>query len=510
MRRAGAVILSARLASHVALEAHSSGEIVTHFRGHSVGLGKFSARTADRAQELRAGLPLSPRAATMDKELHLLIRRLAAHGLTEYRLGRPRNGEDLVVIEPQVSDYWPRIITIRDTDVLVLSRFAYLRRRGSEMVLESPRARALFKICNPKIAAALAVLSTPQQIRRLRRQDPIPEIELLALLVDCEILFKLKTDRDSGLRRTEGDNNLVLWDFHDLLFHTRSTEGRHANPLGGVYPYARTISAPPAVRPSWPGKKIPLCKFSALQPETMSPFARLLRQRHSTRNFDDQRPITLGELSRFLDGTAPILSELTTKLEFGEDSPSNTYAPRPYPSAGACYELELYLAVDKCEGLARGFYHYEAREHALVPIEVRSNQFEAVLMRAAFAMGVPAAPQILITIAARFARISWKYGAIAYELILKDVGVLMQTFYLMATDMGLGGCAIGIVNIDLFAKMTGIELHIEGPVGQFAIGRGIKLETPPPSIVASTARFVQTGKSEESRGATGAKRTIAL
>ena len=158
----------------------------------------------------------------------------------------------------------------------------------------------------------------------------------------------------------------------------------------------------------------------------MSPFARLLRQRHSTRKFDDQRPITLEELSCFLEGTAPILSELTTKLHLGEDGPSISYAPRPYPSAGACYEFELYLAVDKCEGLARGFYHYEAGEHALVSIEVRSSQFEAVLMRAAFAMGAPAAPQILITIAARFARVSWKYSAIAYGLILKDVGVLMQ------------------------------------------------------------------------------------
>jgi len=71
---------------------------------------------------------------------------------------------------------------------------------------------------------------------------------------------------------------------------------------------------------------------------------------------------------------------------------------------------------------------------------------------------------------------SWKYSSIAYSLILKDVGVLMQTLYLMATDMELGGCAIGFTNIDLFAKMTGIEFHVEGPVGQFAIGRGTKSE----------------------------------
>jgi SagB-type dehydrogenase family enzyme len=87
-------------------------------------------------------------------------------------------------------------------------------------------------------------------------------------------------------------------------------------------------------------------------------------------------------------------------------------------------------------------------------------------------MDAPAVPQIVITIAARFGRVSWKYSSLAYALILKDVGALTQTLYLMATDMGLGGCAIGSTNIDLFAKMTGMEFHVEGPVGQFALGRG--------------------------------------
>jgi SagB-type dehydrogenase family enzyme len=103
-------------------------------------------------------------------------------------------------------------------------------------------------------------------------------------------------------------------------------------------------------------------------------------------------------------------------------------------------------------------------------ISTRAHEFEALLMAAQFAMDAPAAPQVLITITARFGRVSWKYSSLAYALILKDVGVLTQTLYLMATDMGLGGCAIGKTNIDLFAKMTGIEFHVEGPVGQFALG----------------------------------------
>ena len=165
----------------------------------------------------------------------------------------------------------------------------------------------------------------------------------------------------------------------------------------------------------------------------------------------------------------------TTDLDDG--GPASEHTVRPYPSGGASYELELYLAVDKCEGLARGFYHYDAGGHALVAIGVPTNELDALLAGAEIAMAESAAPQILITIAARFGRTSWKYSSIAYSLILKDVGVLIQTLYMMATDLGLGGCAIGIANIDLFAKMTGIEFHIEGPVGQFAIGRGAKSGT---------------------------------
>ena len=471
-----AATLSARLSAHVTLEARTDGNIVACLGGYSVGFGQFGAAAADSAQELRRGLPLSSFASqrrSVEKEIHLLVRRLARHGLLEYALGRPR-GKDQVVIEPQLPDYWPQTSALGDADVLVLSRFAYMRRRGNEMVLESPRAGALFRICDPKTATALATLSSPQQVKQLRRRDGFPGLELLALLVDCQILFKVDAARASGLRPAEGDDNLILWDFHDLLFHARSTEGRHANPLGGTYPYAGVMAPLPAVRPRWPGKSIHLRKFSAAPPEAISPAAKLLRARHSTRSFDDRRPITLAELSRFLDGTARVHTRFSSSVYDG--GPVVAYAPRPYPSGGGSYELELYLAVDTCEGLARGFYHYDAGGHALAAISVRPHEFDALLKAAQFAMDAPAAPQILITIAARFGRVSWKYSSIAYALVLKDVGALIQTFYLMANDMGLGGCAIGISNIELFAKMTGIDFHIEGPVGQFAIGRGMKTE----------------------------------
>jgi SagB-type dehydrogenase family enzyme len=479
-RRIAPPAISARLSGHITLETRADGSIAAFFDGQGVGLGKFSAATIKRAAGLRAGLPLASFAGgrAVDKEIDLLVRRLALRGLLEYRLARARDDKDRVVIEPQVPDYWPLAPALGDDETVVLSRFAYLRRRGNEMVLESPRASALFRICDPEIAAGIAMLSTPQTMKTFRRKSGFPGLELLALLLDCRILFKLETTDSDGLRLAEGDQNLVLWDFHDLLFHTHSTEGRQANPLGGLYPYKDVMAPPPAVRPRWPGKTIDLRKSAATPSQEPSPVARLLRERHSTRDFDDRNPITLAELSRFLDGAARVHSKWKSTVDLdGGDGPEVEYAARPYPSGGSAYELELYLAVANCEGLPRGFYHYDADRHALVPIGAGTAELGALFASAEFAMDAPAAPQILITIAARFDRVSWKYSSIAYSLVLKDVGVLIQTLYLMATDLQLGGCAIGSININLFAKITGIEFHIEGPVCQFALGRGSTTET---------------------------------
>jgi SagB-type dehydrogenase family enzyme len=428
----------------------------------------------NRLHELRAGLPLTSiaRGRAADKEIDLLVRRLARSGLLEYRYGAARGDQDRIVIEPQVPDYWPEMAKIGNSDTVVLSRFAYLRRRGKEMVLESPLAGALFRICDPEVAAALSTLSQPQKISRYRKERGFPGLELLGLLLDCQILFKLKPGDDDGLRISEGGGELVLWDFHDFLFHTRSTEGRQANPIGGLYSYASVMAPLPAVRPHWPGKTIDLDR--ATPPSAPSSFAQLLHARHSTRDFNDEHPITLAELAGLLQTAARIRGQFTSEADMDGGGLEVSYASRPYPGGGAAYELELYLAVAHCDGLARGFYHYDADKHTLTTIEVSPQELETQLSAAEFAIAASGPPQIVITIAARFGRVSWKYNSVAYSLILKDVGVLMQTLYLAATDIGLGGCAIGTNNIDLFARMTGLETHVEGPVGQFALGRGAK------------------------------------
>ncbi len=475
-RRPGApASLIARLNPDVTLKDAADGSLAALVPGDVITLGKFTAAAMQRAADLKAGLPLDAIATVdgEDAELRRLVRRLARAGLLEYRLGPSGGGKDLVVIEPQVADYWPRMAALDGGDELVLSRFALMRRRGDDMVLESPLSGALFRLCDPGLATQIASLATPQAIAELRKKNALPAPELLALLLDCRMLFAVTSGRNKSLRAAEGDDNLVLWDFHDLLFHARSTAGRHANPFGSTFPYTGVIAQLPAVRPRWPGRAIDLRKLGPKRSGAGATAARLFSERHSVRDFDGEHPITLAELSRFLDGTARVHSR--ERFKFAGSGPVLDIAARPYPSGGGAYELELYLSVDACEGLARGFYHYDAGRHALVPIAVTPQQLDAMLADGQHSMGARAAPQILVTMTARFGRVSWKYSSLAYSLILKHVGVVMQTFYIMATDMGLGACAIGGSNIEMFARMTGLGFHVEGPVGQIALGREFRL-----------------------------------
>ena len=45
------------------------------------------------------------------------------------------------------------------------------------------------------------------------------------------------------------ERSLETWSFHDLLFHTRSRRGRHAEPLGATYPFKDSLPPLPAVKP---------------------------------------------------------------------------------------------------------------------------------------------------------------------------------------------------------------------------------------------------------------------
>ncbi|MFB2974390.1 SagB family peptide dehydrogenase [Aerosakkonema sp. BLCC-F183] len=143
---------------------------------------------------------------------------------------------------------------------------------------------------------------------------------------------------------------------------------------------------------------------------------------------------------------------------------------RPYANGGACYELEFYIIVNRCENIPEGLYHYCPLDHQLCKISDKNSYLETLLKNAETATVPPCNPQILIILATRFPRVSWGYESMAYALTLKHVGVLYQTMYLVATAMNLAPCAIGGGNSDLFATATGCDYYAETSVGEFMLG----------------------------------------
>jgi SagB-type dehydrogenase family enzyme len=188
------------------------------------------------------------------------------------------------------------------------------------------------------------------------------------------------------------------------------------------------------------------------------PFTEVLERRRSIRPPAAAR-LTLRQLGEFLFRSARIRQVRTSP--YGENT------DRPYPGAGSQYEIEVYPVVHACDGVAAGMYHYCPLQHRLEAIAGATPDVRALLASASASKAIP---DVLFVIAARFQRIAWKYESIAYSLILKDVGVVLQTMYLVATAMSLAPYAIGHGDPDLFCRAAGTDYYVESSVGEFALG----------------------------------------
>jgi SagB-type dehydrogenase family enzyme len=265
--------------------------------------------------------------------------------------------------------------------------------------------------------------------------------------------------------------SLRSWEFHDLLFHSRSRMGRHDLPIGGTYRFAGQMDPPPALKATRSNECIDLWRpdLERLKRED-PPLALVQETRCSVREFG-RCPITLPQLGEFLYRVGRVTKLETIEVPTPESSSEVDFAHRPYPGGGALYELELYLAVQACDGLAAGIYRYEPRGHCLERVCGRTAHLDGMFGHAGAASGVAHEElQVLVVIASRFQRLAWKYSSVAYALTLKHAGVLYQTMYLVATAMKLAPCGLGCGDSDLFARAIGTDYYEESSVGEFLLG----------------------------------------
>ncbi len=371
----------------------------------------------------------------------------------------------LVAVSPSFVSEPGRVVAGRR---YVLSRFASLRREGTEAVLESPLAHARIILNDCRSAALVGSLAAPATPAELAQRvgglgvDAVAGV--LALLLRAGMVGEAAAE--------DQVQALQPWEFHDLLFHARTRRGRFDAPYGGTYRLADRLGPPPALKPALAGPVHELYRpdLDRLQRED-PPLARVQAQRRSIRTFDPTRPITDQQLGEFLFRVARVTGCWEKEIATPHGPVRQDFAARPYPAGGGLYELEVYAAIQACHHLVPGLYHYDPAEHQLIRLCGHTADVAALLQDAADSTGTPKETlQVLLILTTRFARVAWKYQSIAYALTLKHVGVLYQTMYLAATAMGLAPCAIGGGDADLFARAAGIHYCAETSVGEFLLG----------------------------------------
>ncbi len=347
----------------------------------------------------------------------------------------------------------------------VLSRFTVIRREDDRLVVESPLAHARLETRDPAVAALIGAAT--MECATVPAQEALPHEARTRLFADLQRAGLVVP----GPQEEDHDLRLAQWAPHELWFHRRSRmHGRSYTAHGyGRTQWARGRFDPlPARREPHPGPTIELPRPDLARRRNDDPtLTATLEDRRSTREHDDGQPITSDQLGELL--------YRCFRLRGSREVDGVEYASRPYPSGGAAYELELYPVVRLASGLDPGMYHYDPDNHQVQLVCEPGPQTRRLMAQAGRATLAPEnSPQVLILISARFGRVMWTYEQMPYSLILKHVGVLYQTMYLVATAMGLAACGLGGGDAAGFNEATGVDYLTESVVGEFLLG------SPPP------------------------------
>ncbi|WP_369221617.1 SagB family peptide dehydrogenase [Streptomyces sp. R39] len=366
-----------------------------------------------------------------------------------------------------------------------LSRFAYGHAVDGVFVLESPRAAAQVLLTHRTaggMAFAMAEPVTPADLADRLGLGLGVVRQLVGLLCGLGLAEAADPPMPGGpacdgepVFPEEGDPVLDQWDFHELLFQTRT------RPLSAPPHRFRNVHPPePPVMPPLPGPAVDLPRPDWAEVHRRDPsLTEAIESRRSVLAPAD-RPIGAVELGEFLYRVARVRSRYGTGpgVYYDWDSrPPYERTSRPYPSTEHCHELELFVSVDRCVGIPAGLYHYDPVGHRLESVGAKRADFAALAADIGRSSG--ARPDVHFTVVSRHQRVGWNYASIAHALTLMHVGILYQTMYLVATAMGLAPCALkNTGDPHLVRRVFGLTEFKEVPVGAFALG-GMPDRLPP-------------------------------
>jgi SagB-type dehydrogenase family enzyme len=341
---------------------------------------------------------------------------------------------------------------VKSNGAYQLNRYAYMRQQDKVLLLESPLTLCRIVVIDEKLAGMLHRLCGG---RSLDIADDATQCFLSALIT----LGIAEPAQEGG-----EDRHMEFWQFHDLLFYARTLGGKNAYPLGGTYRFQGKRPTPEAMREPISHEFVALPVPSKTLVGLLGrPFSEVLGKRRSRRIFSSGT-IALEELGAFLYAAAKV-TDVHADSEHDDE-----VTMRPSPGGGARHALEIYPLVRRCAGLPPGAYRYDPLNHRLEKVSLDVKAFERLLEDNPYESLGDETPQLTLYISARIGRTAWKYESIAYKLLNQDLGCLYQTFYLVATALGLAPCALGSVNTAELGAVMRIDWREEPFIGAFTLG----------------------------------------
>jgi SagB-type dehydrogenase family enzyme len=207
------------------------------------------------------------------------------------------------------------------------------------------------------------------------------------------------------------------------------------------------IPQPPQQKPYSPdAQTYPLMPPAEIRLGKMSVFEAIARRR-SHREYS-QETFSLEELSFLLWAMQGVHG-------YTRDGTATT---RTVPSGGARHPFELYLFINRVEGLPTGLYRYLALEHRLLFLYSDPNLADKVY-KACYQQFVKYSAIVFVLSVIPY-RTEWRYSFLAHKVIAQETGHICQNLYLACESIQAGACALGTYNqveIDALLGLDGEE-----------------------------------------------------
>lgn len=181
-----------------------------------------------------------------------------------------------------------------------------------------------------------------------------------------------------------------------------------------------------------------------------------IKKRRSLRSYSSA-PLSLSELSQLLFSAQGITGNL------------HGQPVRTAPSAGALYPFEIYVVVNRVEGLSRGIYHYVVQEHALEL--VREGSFRGNITNAGLKQETLGDAGVTFVLSAIFDRTRSKYGERGFRYVYIEAGHIGQNISLQAVSLGLGSVPVGAFLDKEVNKLLGVDGLKEAAIMLLAVGK---------------------------------------